>query len=59
MSELGKVAYEAYCVAVGGKDWQGLPLKTWDELRELPQGRAWEAAAQAVADQTGGNWEDG
>jgi len=34
MSEiLGKLAYETYCAAVGGKSFNGDKLPTWEEQR--------------------------
>ena len=46
-----KLAYEAYCEAVGGKSWDGKPLQKWDDLPESIQ-LAWAVAAKAVADFT-------
>ena len=43
----GQVAYEAYAKAVGGKAWNGEPLKTYDELPERIKD-AWSTAAMAV-----------
>ena len=52
MSEktLGRVAFEAYCEAVGGTTYDGKPIPGWDELsgdRATVQG-GWEAAAEAI-----------
>lgn len=48
MSDLGKIAYEAYCEASGGKSLiNNADLPTWEEQRpEISE--AWTAAAQAV-----------
>lgn len=52
MSEiLGKLAYETYCRAVGGKAFNGDRLPTWEEQRArddqtIPN--AWVEAAVAV-----------
>lgn len=53
---LGKVAYEAYSEATGGKSFSGDELPSWDERYEShPQiAEAWEAAAQAVLSATFG-----
>lgn len=48
MIELGQVAYEAYCVAAGGKSLAtGAPLPQWGVLSEAIR-VAWRAAADAV-----------
>jgi hypothetical protein len=46
--DLGRVAYDAYCVQAGGKTFDGKPLPTWFELgndRRL----CWVAAVTAVS----------
>lgn len=47
MSDLGRVGYEAYARATGGKTFDGRAMPTWGEL---PAGvsAAWAAAAEAV-----------
>ena len=47
---LGRVAYEAYADAVGGKSVRREVLPSWDEqVKSSPQiAAAWCAAAQAV-----------
>lgn len=48
MTDLGKVAYDAYGEARGWKVVGGAPMPTWEEQsQELRD--AWSAAAQAVA----------
>lgn len=49
----GRVAYEAYCKASGGKSLvSGAPLPAWDALcQEIRD--AWDAAADAVIDRYG------
>ena len=46
------IMYEAYCVAVGGKAFNGDPLPDWQKFRsdatKEKQSSAWIAAAQAV-----------
>lgn len=56
---LGKVAYEAYSDAVGGKSFSGDDLPTWEERYEThPEIAAgWESAAQAVLSATFGKKE--
>ena len=34
MTDFGEKAYIAYCVAVGGKAWNGDPLPTWEVMTE-------------------------
>lgn len=53
---LAQIAYEAYSVSTGGKDYRGLPLTSWDDLRE-PIRAAWAAAATAVVNTHRGDWE--
>lgn len=48
-TELAKLAYDAYGEATDHKNYQGLPMPTWDDLGDAIQG-AWIAAAQAVQD---------
>ena len=43
----GQIAYEAYSKAVGGKSWNGEPLKTWEELPGYIR-HAWVTAANTV-----------
>lgn len=45
---LAKTAYEAYGISTGGKNYQGLPMPSWDDLGE-PIRTAWVAATTAVA----------
>jgi hypothetical protein len=44
---LAKLAYAAYGKSTGGKNYQGLPMPTWDALSDTIQG-AWVSAANAV-----------
>lgn len=44
---VGRVAYEAYCDAVGGKSVRGEALPDWDS-QDRNVAAAWCAAAQAV-----------
>ena len=48
VEQLARIAYTAYSDTTGGKDYQGGPLREWDELTYRPQGAAWRAAATAV-----------
>ena len=50
MSDLGKIAYDAYFNHSGGKSLiSGAPLPTWeDQAPEIEA--AWQAAATAVAE---------
>jgi hypothetical protein len=50
-SHLGRVAYEAYCVAVGGKAFNGDVLPTWEQQGERSPkiAEAWGRAGLAVA----------
>lgn len=45
--DLGILAYDAYCAAVGHTTWDGRQTPDWVELGERIQG-AWIAAAEAV-----------
>lgn len=58
---LGRIAFEAYCTAVGGQTFDGKPIPGWDELHgdRLKVQGGWEAAAQAIADKVNGanRWE--
>jgi hypothetical protein len=45
--ELAQAAYEAYGVSTGGKNYQGLPMPSWDDLG-VPIRTAWVAATTAV-----------
>ena len=45
---LGQIAFEAYGDNRAWKDWRGLPMPAWSEVR--PEIRsAWDVAASAVA----------
>lgn len=48
--DLGKVAYERYCLAVGGVAFNGDPLPTWaEQVERNPQiAEAWRQAAITV-----------
>lgn len=46
-SGLGRVAYDAYSAAVGGKSVRGEALPSWDN-QDHDVAAAWCAAAQAV-----------
>ena len=48
--ELGRVAWDAYARAVGGKTFDEKPLPTWEELGER-QKEGWASAAQAIAEE--------
>jgi hypothetical protein len=56
--ELGGLAYETYCKAIGGKSFNGDPLPTWAEMKKSASGGdgkkeniviAWKRAGRAVA----------
>lgn len=55
--ELGGLAYETYCKAVGGKSFNGDTLPTWDEMKKAAATDskkeniviAWKRAGRAVA----------
>lgn len=47
MSELAKVAYEAYTASSGGKNYRGDPCPAWHELPEAIRGH-WRAVAVAL-----------
>lgn len=56
--EVGGLAYETYCKAVGGKSFNGDPLPTWAEMKKAADGGdskkenivlAWKKAGRAVA----------
>lgn len=51
---MGRVAFEAYCAAVGGKTFDGKPIPGWDELHgdRLKVQGGWEAAAKVVREAT-------
>ena len=53
---LGRVAYDAYTNAVGGKAWNGDTLPTWAEMsadsKKEKLVTAWKAAGRAVAHYT-------
>lgn len=44
---LAKLAYTAYGLSTGGKNYQGLPMPDWDALGDSIQG-AWVSAINAV-----------
>jgi len=46
--ELAKIGYQAYGQLTDFKNYQGLPMPTWDDLPERIQ-NAWMAAATAIA----------
>ena len=48
--DLAKVAYHAYGAVTDHKNYQGLPMPTWEQLPEKIK-EAWCAAAGAVAAQ--------
>lgn len=49
MSELGRIAFEAYSKSVGGKTYDNKPIPAWDDLTD--QVRAgWTTAAAEVAE---------
>jgi hypothetical protein len=51
IENLAEQMYEAYCLAVGGKAFNGDPLPDWQTFRNDPskqkQSNAWIAAANA------------
>jgi hypothetical protein len=47
MSDLAKVAYEAYAEHQEWKNYQGNPIPQWEEVREDIKS-AWRVAVQAV-----------
>lgn len=49
MSELGRIAYEAYSRDAGGRSIHGEPLPLWPEQSDEIRAH-WDAAAAAVAD---------
>lgn len=50
MTEVGQIAYEAYCESTGGVSAvSGAPLPEWDDQSPEIQ-RAWVRAAAAVID---------
>lgn len=49
--DLAEIAYAAYGVSTGGKNYQGLPMPRWDELPALTQ-LAWIEATGAVTMRT-------
>lgn len=52
--EQGKLAWDTYKEAVGGVSFEDKPLPDWDDLGER-QREGWRAAAEAVAEDTGGD----
>ena len=53
---LAQTAYEAYGASTGGKNYQGLPMPSWDDVGE-PIRAAWAAAVTAVVNTHRGDWE--
>ena len=49
---LGEVGYRVYGLAVGGKNYLGLPMPIWDDLPDSIRD-AWNCAASAIADHVG------
>lgn len=47
--DLAQIAYAAYGDSTGQRNYQGLPMPSWDDLT-LPIQEAWTAAATAVRD---------
>jgi hypothetical protein len=47
---MGKIAFDAYAEAVGGKTYDGKPIPKWDDLSINIQ-QAWNKAAWAVMDE--------
>ncbi|MBP5976004.1 hypothetical protein HW132_25525 [Brasilonema sp. CT11] len=45
--ELAQVGYEAYCNAANGKDFDGLPMPSWDELPDCAK-HYWLITANAI-----------
>lgn len=43
---MGRVNYEGYCNAVGGKTWDGKDCPTWEALTDKIRG-GWIAGAKA------------
>ncbi len=52
---LAREAYAAYSVAVGGKAYDGQPLKSFDEFSETIVA-GWEAVAESVAKTVSGHF---
>ena len=48
MPDLARIAYEAYGVAVDGRNFMGEPMPAWEDLHPVTQ-QGWFDAAQAVA----------
>ena len=44
----GKVAYDAYLKAVGGKSYDGKPLPAYKDIKQQSVVSGWEAGARAV-----------
>lgn len=47
--EVASSGYRAYAASTGNKNYQGLPMPTWDELPENIK-TAWEAAARQISE---------
>ena len=47
---MGKIAFDAYVKAVGGKTYDGKPIPKWEDL-SIPIRQAWSKAARAVLDE--------
>lgn len=48
IERLAGLAYTAYCEEMGGKAFDGTPLRPWSECSLLPQGEGWRAAVRKV-----------
>lgn len=53
MKSLGRVAFEAYSEARGGRNHDGTPTPTWEELGDGVRS-GWDAAASAVGEALAG-----
>jgi len=51
LEDLARMAYRAYGETTDFKNYQGLPMPTWDDLGERIQ-TAWRAAAESVVSNT-------
>ena len=52
--DIAASAYRAYAASTGNKNYQGLPMPTWDALPQ-PIRTAWEAAVRHASDVMAGN----
>lgn len=54
MEKIAGALYDVYCKEVGGVNFQGDPLPTWDEFKSDPtkkkQSNAWIEVARAAFD---------